>query len=351
MRPVHWLLMLFGREVVPATVLGRAVRSREFGHRFMAPGKPLRIAAPGALRAHAADARQGDRRVRGAPRERSARRSRRLAAGLGGRAIISEALLDEVTALVEWPVAIAGHFEERFLTLPREVLISTLQDHQRYFAVEATIAGLLPWFITVSNIESRDPRGGARRQRARRAAAPDRCGLLLGAGSQASRWPRAAPVLDARDLPGEARLARRAHRARDRGSPPAIAAQTGADVPARPRAPPQLAKCDLLTAMVGEFPGTAGHHGPLLRARRWRGAAGGRGDPRALPAARRRRCPAGARASAMRSRSPTSSIRWRASSPSVRSRPARAIRSACGARPSACCASCSSIGSISIWSS
>ena len=52
---------------------------------------------------------------------------------MGGRALISDELLDEVTALVEWPVPIAGRFEERFLELPREVLISTLQDHQRYF--------------------------------------------------------------------------------------------------------------------------------------------------------------------------------------------------------------------------
>ena len=70
---------------------------------------------------------------------------------------MSDALLDEVTALVEWPVPLAGRFEQRFLALPREVLISTLQDHQRYFAVEDPQGGLLPSFITVSNIESRDP--------------------------------------------------------------------------------------------------------------------------------------------------------------------------------------------------
>ena len=75
----------------------------------------------------------------------------------GGRALIGEALLDEVTALVEWPVPIAGRFEERFLALPREVLISTLQEHQRYFPVEDSQGTLMPSFITVSNIESRDP--------------------------------------------------------------------------------------------------------------------------------------------------------------------------------------------------
>ena len=70
--------------------------------------------------------------------------------------MIEDALLDEVTALVEWPVPLAGQFEQRFLALPREVVIATVQDHQRYFAVQEA-GRLTGWFITVSNIESRDP--------------------------------------------------------------------------------------------------------------------------------------------------------------------------------------------------
>src|SRR5258708_3190093 len=73
------------------------------------------------------------------------------------KALIEAALLDEVTALVEWPVPIAGRFEQRFLSLPREVVIATVQDHQRYFAVEGADGKLSGWFVTVSNIESRDP--------------------------------------------------------------------------------------------------------------------------------------------------------------------------------------------------
>ncbi|EQD52244.1 glycyl-tRNA synthetase beta subunit, partial [mine drainage metagenome] len=76
---------------------------------------------------------------------------------LGGRPVIGAALLDEVTALLEWPVALAGRFEERFLQLPREVLISTLEDHQRYFPVESADGTLLPCFVAVANIESREP--------------------------------------------------------------------------------------------------------------------------------------------------------------------------------------------------
>ena len=71
--------------------------------------------------------------------------------------MIEDALLDEVTALVEWPVPLAGQFEQRFLSLPREVVIATVQDHQRYFAVQGPDGKLSGWFVTVSNIESRDP--------------------------------------------------------------------------------------------------------------------------------------------------------------------------------------------------
>src|SRR5207249_1416644 len=74
------------------------------------------------------------------------------AAEAHGRALITEALLEDVTALVEWPVALTGRFEERFLSLPREVMICTLEDHQRYFPVEDAHGRLLPVFIAVSNI-------------------------------------------------------------------------------------------------------------------------------------------------------------------------------------------------------
>src|SRR5699024_2422808 len=90
---------------------------------------------------------------------RAAIREQVTAAGksLGGTALIDDGLLDEVTAPVEWPSALAGDFEARFLELPREVLISTLQHHQRYFPVETGGGKLLAHFITVANIESREP--------------------------------------------------------------------------------------------------------------------------------------------------------------------------------------------------
>src|SRR6185437_15480916 len=125
------------------------------GHRFHAP-KPLRLSSPSvyerALRERGYVIADFEAR-RSLIRERVAA----VADSLGGRALTSDALLDEVTALVEWPVPLAGRFEERFLALPREVLISTLEDHQRYFPVEDEQGSLLPCFVAVANIDGRVP--------------------------------------------------------------------------------------------------------------------------------------------------------------------------------------------------
>lgn len=153
-RPVHWIVLLLGEELVDCELLGLRSGRVTFGHRFHAPGpKSLKSASSyeSTLRRAKVIADFGERRelVRAGVTA--------LAERVGGRALIEDALLDEVTALVEWPVPIAGQFEERFLTLPREVVIATVQDHQRYFPVEAYDGRLTRWFITVSNIESRDP--------------------------------------------------------------------------------------------------------------------------------------------------------------------------------------------------
>jgi glycyl-tRNA synthetase beta chain len=154
-RPVHWLVLLHGAEVIPATVLGATSGNETRGHRFHS-SKALRIASPASYEATL--------EKRGKVVADFATRRARIRAGveaiatsLGGTALMSDALLDEVTALVEWPVPLAGRFEDRFLALPRELLVSVLQDHQRYFPVVGADGRLLPWFITVSNIESTDP--------------------------------------------------------------------------------------------------------------------------------------------------------------------------------------------------
>jgi glycyl-tRNA synthetase beta chain len=257
-RPVQWVVLLFGKEVVPARILDMPSGQVTFGHRFHAP-KPLRIATPGAY--------VGTLRTRGyvladfeERRERVRTGVNEVAQSLGGVALAGEALLDEVTALVEWPVPLAGAFEERFLKLPREVLIATLQDHQRYFPVATAEGQLLANFIAVANLESRDPAqviaGNERVVRPRLSDAvffydTDRKQPL------AQRRDALAGVVFQNQL---GTLADKVHRVRVLASE--IAERLNADRSLAERAA-ELCKCDLLTAMVGEFPelqGTMGRY-------------------------------------------------------------------------------------------
>jgi glycyl-tRNA synthetase beta chain len=249
-RPVHWIVMLYGKEVVPAHLLDTPAGNLTRGHRFHAP-KPLRLSSPSAYeralreRGHVVADFQARRSL---IRERVAA----VAQGLGGRPLLSDALLDEVTALVEWPVPLAGRFEERFLSLPREVLISTLEDHQRYFPVEGADGRLLPCFITVANIDSRDPakviEGNQRVVRPRLADAAffweqDRKSPL------AARAEGLAKVTFQSKLGSLGDKARRIERLAVE-----IANTRNPHLAMRARRAAELCKCDLLTAMVGEFP-------------------------------------------------------------------------------------------------
>ena len=173
------------------------------------------------------------------------------AAAVHGRALMSEALLDEVTALVEWPVAIAGGFEARFLKLPREVLISTLEDHQRYFPVEDAQGALLPAFVTVSNIESKDPSkvrsGNERVVRPRLADA-----AFFWDQDRKSSLALRIPQLDAVTFQVQlGSLGDKMRRLRALAGDIALAIGGSRENAVRAA---ELAKCDLLTAMVGEFP-------------------------------------------------------------------------------------------------
>jgi glycyl-tRNA synthetase beta chain len=248
-RPVHWLVLLFGNEVIPATILDAVADRFTWGHRFMAPRR-LRLASPARY--------ERTLRERGKVVAQFAeRRARihsevlRLAATVGGQAIAGDALLDEVTALVEWPVAVLGHFEARFLELPREVLIATLQEHQRYFAIEAADGALLPCFITISNIESRDESvvraGNERVVRPRLADA-----AFFWAQDRRQSLASRRPALDAVTFQVKlGSIGAKVERVRQLAH--ALAAPLGAD-PALVDAAALSCKCDLLTAMVGEFP-------------------------------------------------------------------------------------------------
>ncbi|VAW86271.1 Glycyl-tRNA synthetase beta chain [hydrothermal vent metagenome] len=153
-RPVHWVVLLFGNTSIKTTILGVQTGSETYGHRFHHPG-PLAITEPTAY-AELLEA-EGHVIADFATRRKIIHEQvLATAAELGGEAIIDEALLDEVTGLVEWPVALSGKFEFRFLTLPDAALISSMQEHQKYFPVKNKSGKLMPCFITVSNIDSKD---------------------------------------------------------------------------------------------------------------------------------------------------------------------------------------------------
>lgn len=154
-RPVHWALMLLGEEVVPATILGHTTGNTTRGHRFHAP-EAITIAKPTdyaeTLKA------QGYVVADFAERAELIREQVMAAAQqAGGEAEIDENLLEEVTALNEWPMAIVGDFDQTFLAVPSEALISAMAGHQKYFHMFGQDGKLMAKFITISNIESSNP--------------------------------------------------------------------------------------------------------------------------------------------------------------------------------------------------
>jgi glycyl-tRNA synthetase beta chain len=248
-RPVHWLVLLFGSELVPARILDTNAGSATRGHRFMAP-QAFSLAQPGDY--------ESTLRERGkvladfaARRARIREQVEAVGKSLGGQALIEDALLDEVTALVEWPSAIAGSFEARFLELPREVLISTLQHHQRYFPVEGAGGKLVAHFITVSNIESRDPsKVRAGNERVVRPRLSDAAFFW----TQDRKQPLAARAAALDSVTFQAKLGSLGDKARRITTLAGeIALLIDVDAKQATRAA-ALAKCDLLTSMVGEFP-------------------------------------------------------------------------------------------------
>lgn len=248
-RPVHWLVLLFGDKVIPATILGVAAGRETRGHRFHHPD-PLAIIEP-ATYADLLETKGkviADFNVRRAAIRTQAETA---AATTGGQAVIDPSLLDEVTALVEWPVALLGNFERRFLDVPAEALITTMQDNQKYFPVVDTADHLMPHFITIANLESKDPRQvKAGNERVIRPRFSDAEFFWLQDRKQtlASRLEALKTVVFQQRLGSlhdkswrVAALAR------------SIAERSDANPEWAARAA-TLAKCDLLTQMVQEFP-------------------------------------------------------------------------------------------------
>ncbi|MDQ1346551.1 MAG: glycyl-tRNA synthetase beta chain, partial [Pseudomonadota bacterium] len=236
-------------ETLPCEILGVASSNVTHGHRFMAPNA-LRISTPAS---YVALLRKRGRVLSDIHERRETIRQGVTAAAerLGGHAVISDALLDEVTALVEWPVPLAGRFDARFLELPPEVLIATMQDHQRYFPVRDAQGALMPWFITVANIESSDPAqviaGNERVVRPRLSDA-----AFFWSSDRQQRLDSRAEGL--RRVTFQTQLGSVHDKSeRVRKLAQSVASSIGGDPRLADRAA-ELAKCDLTSAMVGEFP-------------------------------------------------------------------------------------------------
>lgn len=246
-RPVYWVLMLYGEQVVDTTILGVRAGNTTRGHRFHHPDT-ITLSRPADYEAALEQAYVVADPAR--RRERIRAQVEAEAEKLQARVVIEDDLLDEVTALVEWPVALTGRFDEHFLDVPPEALISSLKQHQKCFYVVDAEGRMLPYFITVSNIESRDPRqvitGNERVIRPRLADA----GFFYEADSKrslASHREQLRKIVFQQQLGTVYEKGERVTALAGR-----IAEQIGGNAEQARRAG-QLGKCDLVTQMVGEF--------------------------------------------------------------------------------------------------
>ncbi len=247
-RPAHWLVLMFGDKVIDAEVLGLKASAETFGHRFHSPGAiTLKNAGEYQEKLLSSGFVIADFAQR---KEKIKRQVIDTGKQLGGEAVLDEDLLDEVTALNEWPIAVAGEFDEGYLDVPAEALIKTMQDNQKYFPVTDGTNNLKNYFITISNIDSKSPEkvkaGNERVVRPRLAdakffweqdqkqplesfnAALEKVVFQKKLGTLADKTQRVAALAES------------------------IAQQLDANVGYVRRAV-VLSKCDLMTDMVGEF--------------------------------------------------------------------------------------------------
>ena len=261
-RPVHGLVVLHGADVVPVNVLGLDSGRQTLGHRFLSQGAIVLAQADD----YAKQIAEQGKVIASFAKRRAAIKAAldKVSGSLNARVAADDALLDEVTALVEYPVVLQAEFEAHFLAVPQECLILTMQQNQKYFPLLDQNGKLMNRFLLVSNLQTADPshiiHGNERVLRARLSDAEffykqDQKATLE------SRLPKLEHVVYHNKIGSQAQRIERlqtiaAH----------IAEQLGADRATAERAA-RLAKADLVTEMVGEFPelqGTMGKYYALL---------------------------------------------------------------------------------------
>ncbi|HCJ7273577.1 TPA: glycine--tRNA ligase subunit beta [Vibrio cholerae] len=252
-RPVKTLTVLFGSELIQGEILGVASARTLRGHRFMGEAE---FTIESAEQYPAILEERGKVIADYATRKAMIiEGSQQAAQQLGGIADLEDALVEEVTSLVEWPVVMTAKFEEKFLKVPAEALVYTMKGDQKYFPVYDASKKLLPNFIFVSNIESKEPRhiveGNEKVVRPRLADA-----------EFFFNTDRKRPLVDRLPLLENAIFQQQLGTIKDKTDRITelagyIAEQIGADVEKSKRAG-LLAKCDLMTSMVFEFTDTQG---------------------------------------------------------------------------------------------
>ena len=251
-RPVQSFILLYGNEVIPMNLLDHEAGNKTVGHRFMSEGQVVIKTADSyaaTLRSHSVivDFEERVESIRAQIGE--------IGRTLEANVVIDEKLLEEVAALVEWPVVLSGNFDPSFLAVPEEALISAMKEHQRYFHVTDANNKLLPRFVTVSNIESKDPNAVVKGNERVIAPRLSDAAFFFSQDKKTdleSMLPRLDQVIFQNDLGTYKQKVERISNLAG-----LIAGRLGANVEAATRAG-MLCKSDLVTDMVNEFPDLQG---------------------------------------------------------------------------------------------
>ena len=258
-RPVHWIVLLFGDEAIHADIMGVSAGRNTRGHRFHQPNALAIDTAEGyasQLYSNAHVVADFDTR-----KQMIHKQVEDSIESLGGTPDIDTTLLEEVASLVEWPVPVVGSFDEEFLQLPACVLIATMKGAQRYFHVADDTGQLMPRFITISNIDSSNPdsvRDG--NQRVIRPRLKD-AAFFFEADRKQTLESRLELISDIKFHAKLGSLQDKATRVSKLAQHIAIAMGQAPDDASVARRAGLLCKCDLPTALVGEFPELQGFIG------------------------------------------------------------------------------------------
>lgn len=247
-RPVHWALLLYGKDVIVCDVLGLKTGNTTRGHRFHQP-KPIEVVSPAVYESLLQEAFViADFALR---RETLVKDIRQLAESHGYHAVMPESLVDEVTSIVEWPKPLMIQFDSVFLEVPPEVLIAAMQSHQKCFALRDDAGHLVPYCITVANIESKSPNDVIHgNEKVMRARLSDAAFFY----HQDRKEPLSHYALATANVVFQARLGSLQDKATRLGALMTHLAEPLQLDSTKALRTAFLSKCDLMTGMVGEFP-------------------------------------------------------------------------------------------------